>query len=229
MRKQSQEAKYYVYIWYIVSPFEIFYVGKGSGNRATQLKGRNKFFMDMYNTHECKPMIVVDGLTEETAFDMERIVIEHIRTHYPQYRLTNICDGGEGASGWIATPEYRENMRQKNLGEGNPNYHNWWPEERKVALSRKLKESGDRKGERNSRAKPIMCVETGIIYPYIAEALRACHIKDHSNMSAALKSPRRTAGGYHWVVGSMIEKLTTPEARQEYLETHRKKPWNKKS
>ncbi len=47
------ENKYYVYEWFIVSTDEVFYVGKGCGDRYKKLSGRNKFFMDMYRTHQC--------------------------------------------------------------------------------------------------------------------------------------------------------------------------------
>lgn len=224
MRNKSNECKYYVYVWYVIEPHEIFYVGKGSGKRAKDLRGRNKFFMNMYSTHICDYHIIMGGMLEDDAFKLERALIAHIREAYPKFRLANICDGGEGVSGWIADEQYREHMRQRNTGENNPNYHNWWPEERKAALSKKLKETGNRKGSNNAHAKPIMCVETGEIFDYIGAALAAYDIKEHSNMSAALKSPRRTAGGKHWVIGDMIQELSTVEARDEYLQKYKRRP-----
>lgn len=221
--KNNKERKFYVYVWYIIPTLEIIYVGKGSGNRASQIKGRNKYFLDMYNTHQCDYKIVVDGLAENVAFCIEKAMIEYLRKERPDFRLTNICDGGEGASGWIATEEYREKMRIKNLGSGNPNYHNWWTDEKKAALSDKIKKSGDRSGARNSNAKPVMCVETGVVYEYIADALAAYGIKDHSNMSAALKSPYNTAGGKHWVTGNMIYALDNEDARIKYLNMHERR------
>ena len=129
-------------------------------------------------------------------------------------------------SGWIATAEYREKMRQKNLGEGNPNYRHWWPEERRQALSQKLIETGIRKGALNGRAQKVMCVETGEVFDCISLALQKYGIRDHSNMSAALSVPTRTAGGLHWVAGAMIEKLATRDVRQIYLRQNRKRAYN---
>lgn len=221
--KNNEQKRFYVYVWYIVPTFEVIYVGKGSGNRASQLKGRNKFFIDMYNTHQCAYKIVLDGLEENIAFYIEKIMIAYFREMRPNSRLTNICDGGEGASGWIATEEYREKMRIKNLGSNNPNYHNWWPEEKKAALSYKLKKIGERAGAQNGNAKPVMCVETGVIYEYITDALVAYGIKNHCNMSVALRSPYRTAGGKHWVTGSMIETLSDENERIKYLSMYERR------
>lgn len=223
MRKINEENKYYVYIWYVIEPYEIFYIGKGSGKRAKDVKKRNKYFLDMYSTHACDYHILVGGLPESVAFDLEKDLIKYVRKEYPDFRLTNICDGGEGASGWIADDEYREKMRQKNLGEGNPNYHNWWPDERKQRLSKKLKDSGERQGAKNANSKSVMCVETGEVFEYISLALKAYGIKDHSNMSAALKSPYHTAGGKHWVTGDTILELSNPESRAEYLSRYKRR------
>lgn len=222
----NTEEKYYVYVWYIVNPFEVFYVGKGSGKRVTDVRSRNKFFKSMYETHECAYRIVVDHLTEAMAFEIEKIMIAYIREKYPKYRLTNICDGGEGVSGWIADEVYRENMRIRNLGVGNPNYHNWWSEERKQALPKKIKESGSRKRELNAHAKPVMCVETGKVYQCIADAMDEYGINTHGSITVALKNPTRTAGGCHWVTGDMIVKLSEAAARTAYLQQYQKIPHN---
>ena len=41
------EAKYYVYEWYIEDTNEIFYVGKGTGNRVISMKNRNSYFKNI--------------------------------------------------------------------------------------------------------------------------------------------------------------------------------------
>ena len=46
--KQMINAQmFYVYEWYIVETGEIFYVGKGSGNRVTSMKDRNEYFKNI--------------------------------------------------------------------------------------------------------------------------------------------------------------------------------------
>lgn len=98
--------KYYVYEWFIVETKEVFYVGKGSGDRYKNIYQRNKFFKDMYNTHNCDTRIVLDNLSEEEAFEKEIELIGYYREN-TDYRLTNMTDGGEGTSGWIPSDEFK--------------------------------------------------------------------------------------------------------------------------
>ena len=115
---------YYVYEWYIIETNEVFYVGKGKDERAEKLKN-NKFFMDMYNSHNCNFRIMIDNLSEEEAFDYEKRLIKYYREVYPEYRLTNQTDGGEGTSGWHPSEEWKENQSviHKQIWE-NEDYRN---------------------------------------------------------------------------------------------------------
>lgn len=169
----------------------------------------------MYNTHECDVRIVHDNLSETQAFQYEINLIKYYRDSYPSYRLTNQTIGGEGVSGWDAPQEYRDKMREKNTGINNPNYNNKWTAKQKKTASERV--SGLYKDENNPNSKQVMCVETGVIYSTIKEALLPHKIKDHSNMAAALKDKYRTAGGVHWVVGDLINRLATIEDRNKYL------------
>ena len=62
---------FYVYEWYIVETGEIFYVGKGSGNRATSMKDRNAEFKRIRKTKECAYRIVREFDTDEAALAYE--------------------------------------------------------------------------------------------------------------------------------------------------------------
>lgn len=92
--------KYYVYEWYILETDEVFYVGKGCRRRAGNIVSRNKFFKDMYYSHKCKYRKVYNNLTEQQAYEKEIELIKFYREN-TSYRLTNICDGGEGSDGKI--------------------------------------------------------------------------------------------------------------------------------
>lgn len=91
------KRKYYVYEWFNIETQEVFYVGKGTGNRKGNLYNRNKFFLDYYNTHRCSNRIVKDNLTQEEAFDYEVKLIKFYKNE-TNFRLTNQTEGGEGAS-----------------------------------------------------------------------------------------------------------------------------------
>ena len=113
--------KYYVYEWFNVLTGEVFYVGKGTRNRYSQLTGRNQFFIDYYNTHKCESRIVYNNLTEEEAYKKEIELIYFYRTN-SSFRITNINDGGEGnpfPKGKL-NPKYGKGNELK--GEKNPFY-----------------------------------------------------------------------------------------------------------
>ena len=107
----DESREYYVYIWYIVDTNEVFYVGKGKGRRYKQISGRNKFFTDMYGSHNCEVKKVYENLTEQEAFQKEREVVRWYREN-TSYRLTNQTDGGEGSSGWIPPKDFRDKQSQ---------------------------------------------------------------------------------------------------------------------
>lgn len=52
---------YYVYAWKNIQTEEVFYVGMGKNNRINVTgnegrgTGRNKYFREYYNTHDCVP------------------------------------------------------------------------------------------------------------------------------------------------------------------------------
>lgn len=50
---------------------------------------------------------------------------------------------------------------------------------------------------KNSRFKPVVCIETGIVYETIKDAAFAAHV-DQTTMRRCLRGLSDTAGGYHW-------------------------------
>lgn len=103
----DEDRVYYVYIWYIVDTGEVFYVGKGKGKRYKQVSHRNKFFTDMYNSHNCTVKKIYENLTEDEAFQKEKDTVKWFREN-TNFRLTNQTDGGEGSSGWKPSQEFRD-------------------------------------------------------------------------------------------------------------------------
>lgn len=103
------ENKYYVYEWFIVPTGEVFYVGKGCGDRYKTLGRRNRFFLDMYNTHECDVRIIEDQLYEDDAYNLEHSTVLWYREN-TNFRLTNQTDGGDGTRGFRPTEEHKRKI-----------------------------------------------------------------------------------------------------------------------
>ena len=248
--------EYYVYEWFIEDTNEVIYVGKGKGNRAGKIKN-NKFFKDMYNTHKCNYRIVKDCMSESDAFNYEKFLIKHYRKNFPNYRLTNVTDGGEGISGWKSSEdfkrkqheiqkklwenkEYREriigirrdengvykskefrekissivkkennpnyrnywsdeqknNMRKKMLGryegKNNPNYGNKWSDEQKARLS-EIRRNPKYNNENHGMAKRVVCMETYEIFPCIKYG------KLKYPNASLISDKRKVAKGYHFM------------------------------
>ena len=131
-----KQNRYYVYEWYNIETGEVFYVGKGCRNRYKHIN-RNKFFNDYYNTHKCDSRITFNNLYEESAFEIEKVMIEYYRKN-TNYRLTNQVDGGEGPSRYGKLNSNYGNG-DKIRGEKNYFYGKKHTEEVKKMLSEKAK------------------------------------------------------------------------------------------
>lgn len=201
------DNKYYVYHWINDDTNLPFYVGKGTGNRykSTKKNSRNPWFERIISKHNCHAEIVIDGLTEEEAFKKE-IELEN-KYRDLGYELCNLIPCGS------APPHFS--------GEKNSNYGNYWTEEQKKNVSNKMIETKCHAGSRNGRSKRCMCVETGVIHEYKSKFLEELGLKDVWSITVSCKNPVRTAKGFHFVDGDIIEKLNTPELRQQYLDSIR--------
>lgn len=105
----DKKREYYNYIWFIKESKEVFYVGKGKGNRYKTIRNRNKFFKDIYNSHECDVKIVAENLTEQEALDNEVQLIKWYREN-TDYRLTNQTNGGDGISGYVMSNDIKRKI-----------------------------------------------------------------------------------------------------------------------
>ncbi|MDE2104494.1 MAG: GIY-YIG nuclease family protein [Patescibacteria group bacterium] len=110
-------SNYYVYEHWRPDRDECFYVGKGRGNRANVLYGRNTHHtaiqLKLSRLGLCVEIrLVATELTESMAFELERERIAFWRANGND--LANFTDGGEGGSN--PRPETRELMRKAKLG-----------------------------------------------------------------------------------------------------------------
>ncbi len=86
----EEERCYYVYMWVVdIGGAEYpFYVGKGKGGRWKSKASRSKEFLRFIETYECKPVKVVERLTNEVALAME----EQFKVKLVEYGLP-LIDG----------------------------------------------------------------------------------------------------------------------------------------
>lgn len=138
------DAKFYVYEWVRPDIDMVFYVGKGTNNRAHDFKhNRNSHTKNVISKLENNGMnpsvrIISYFVTKEAAYEFEK---ERIAFWEPLGELTNKTSGGEGGdtmSGRKHTPESIAKMSAAQKGK-KKNYDVWnkgqpMPEERKLEL-----------------------------------------------------------------------------------------------
>lgn len=101
-----------------VSASGIFYIGKGQEGRYKDFgkKQRNRYHQAVVSKNGLDSILVskVECSSEQIAFDLEVGLIKCLRRM--GVKLTNLSDGGEGASGATKSKETRQLMSEKAKG-----------------------------------------------------------------------------------------------------------------
>jgi hypothetical protein len=109
---------HYVYSHIRPDTGEVFYIGKGSGNRAWHNYDRNDYWWRIANKCGGQDSIKVDilasGLYENEAYNFENVMIKATKTQ-TDFRLCNMNEGGKGGMS-NPTNEVREKQRRAKLG-----------------------------------------------------------------------------------------------------------------
>jgi hypothetical protein len=124
------ENNAYVYGHYKATTGELFYIGKGTGNRAWSTKDRNNRWMCTVDKHGIEVKILYKNLSEEDAFQKEMELIKEIGLE----NLTNITEGGDGF-----TSEFAKNL--------------WNNEETRNKMLKGIREANSRPEFRQNRSK----------------------------------------------------------------------------
>jgi hypothetical protein len=117
-------GKFYVYEHWRPDTGEIFYIGKGHGRRAFDMRrGRNRwhrFIVQKVNnlSLSVEIRVVHTDLDETEAFAREIELIAHWREKGA--KLCNMSDGGEGPPGYKHTEWWKQATRLRNLGRKMP-------------------------------------------------------------------------------------------------------------
>lgn len=198
---------YYVYEWYNIDTGEIFYVGKGRGNRCRDRApaDRNKLFIKYINEHNCTYRKFVENLDENTACEIEDKRIKELKSlGQCSCNLTNRtshrgCQYGEknGFYGKTHTKEALKKMSEANLGGRNAGENNSQfgisPKERmspEVYAGWLYKQQHNKDGDMNGRATNIYAYNSCERLEFTCITYCAEYLREQKNLTADLDTIR---------------------------------------
>ena len=147
----SGKNQYYIYS-YLREDYSPYYIGKGSGKRA-YTKGPKEVKPPR---DKSRVRILKADLIEEEAFLLEKLYILMFgRIDLGTGILRNRSDGGDGASGALRSPEFREKLRQANLGKKRPQ----WVYDKIAASNTGKKASAETRAKMSAARKGKTCTE----------------------------------------------------------------------
>jgi hypothetical protein len=105
---------YYTYAHYTPKG-DIFYIGKGTENRAYSTRDRGYKWKEIVKKNMgISIQILANWDTEEEAFSHEQLLIDCFKGMGAN--LVNLTNGGRGPNGYMQSPETRKKKRDKMLG-----------------------------------------------------------------------------------------------------------------
>lgn len=207
MADSNSTSSFYVYLHLRATDGRVFYVGKGSKNRAFSKGGRSIFWKKIVKKHSYTVDIVQNNLQEWYAFELEKELI----AYYGRENLCNLTDGGDGGlAGFKKSQESKQKhsnamkgiknpnfgMSEKFSGIKNPMFGKKHSEVRNKLVSEKLK------GRKTANAKTTIC-SNGMIFESTRKASFWLRNNNHPKakstaISECCNSKRKTAYGYKW-------------------------------
>lgn len=192
------KSLFYVYAHKKKTTGEIFYIGKGRGDRYRSKSGRSNHWRNIVKKHGCKAEILGVFESESDAYNFE---IYAIKSHREKgLDLCNIYPGGEGRlAGWSHSDEIKEKFRQAKIGKPQSKEH-----AEKSRLARKGKKNSPEHIERTAAAKRKPVINSdGEVFVSASHAARAmaerCSVyPSQGNISMACRGERSEAYGFAW-------------------------------
>ena len=92
-----------------------FYIGKGTGARASNPGGRNRHWHNIVNAHGRTIQILAQWDTNAEAIEHEKVLIASFRSMGVE--LANVTDGGEGTAGRRLSEDAKRRISVANTGK----------------------------------------------------------------------------------------------------------------
>jgi hypothetical protein len=229
MSERIVPQDFYVYVHRKATTGEVFYVGKGRGDRCFKLTGKNrsKLWHKVAKKHGCIVEIVQDGLQEWAALEMEvGLIAMYGRMNEGAGALCNLSDGGDsGFAGGTHGDEARAKISQRHKGVKKTLEHRQKLKSPKTEAC-KAKLSAQKMGRQNPmfgrtgekhpnfgvamRKKAVaLKFENGEVMQFETIKSAAAYIAmDSSAMVAILNGRRKIAPKYRHIE---ITRMTAPE------------------
>jgi hypothetical protein len=202
-------SDYYVYEHRRATTGEVFYVGKGKGYRAWVDSNRSKHWQRIAKKHGVTVRIIISGLQEWAAHEIERDLISlHGRRDIGYGRLINVTDGGDGSSGYKYSEETRQKMSAAKKAKPQSQEARMAkraamnrPEVKQKLRAAQLGRATD-KQLTASGATPVIRVETGERFQSLGAAARHLQTQNINTSAGSIKrscqSGSKKAGGSVW-------------------------------
>jgi hypothetical protein len=199
---------YYVYAHRRNDTGNRFYIGKGRLRRAWLVNGRGTHWARIVARHGYTVEILSSGLSEKEAVEKEKeLIAAHGRANVGTGLLINKTDGGDGISGYRHTQKTKMEMSARRGGENNYWFgkrgqdHNCYG--RKHTDETKKKIGLAQLGEKHHSAKRVQCIETGVTFAAVSEAVRWLQSTgslkaDDSALIRVCRGTKMSAYGYKW-------------------------------
>jgi len=209
----SNDPVFYVYEHWRTDKGQCFYVGKGFGKRANDMRNRNRWhkFLQQYlskNGYGLEVRIIQTGLTERQAFDLEMQRIAFWKNDGCD--LVNVTVGGDGPTGRKHTEEWKRQLSAKMKG-------------RKMSAESRAKLSAALKGNTNGRGAKRA--------PHLVEKLAAFNRGKHRSpeVKAKLSAIRHANPTFKGKTHStewraMMSALQTGKPKPEWVKAKMRKP-----
>jgi hypothetical protein len=149
---------------------------------------RNTYFFRAilkYGWENIHHTILATGLTKEAACEMEQALIAYHKSNDKRFGY-NLTSGGEY---FKHSAESRKIMSERRKGKGTG----------KRELSEHTRQLMSENHAGGADSRPVLCVETKVIYKSINDAARATGLDKSPISRCCRKRPHyNTAGGFHW-------------------------------